>query len=78
MNKSIAFDNMQRAILIYIDANIPKDNNKAHFGTVSGKRVIIGNRAYNFEPVVDSFFGDGDRVCCIVPDSGYTAAVVGV
>lgn len=76
--KNFAISSMQTAIIRYIEKRLPKDKNKARFGTVSGKRVIIDNRAYNFDPVVDTYFGDGDRVCCILPDSGYTAAVVGV
>lgn len=78
MSKHTSISNMQMAIMNYIEIRLPKDKNKARFGIISGKRVIIDNKAYNFDPVVDSYFGNGDRVCCLIPDSGYTAAVVGV
>ena len=76
--KQNALLSMQQAIIRYIDFQMPKDTNRAFFGTVNGKRVTIGNRSYTFEPVVDTFFGNGDSVACILPNSGNTAAVVGV
>lgn len=73
-----AISAMQQAILRYIDSKIPKDTNRAFSGTVQGNRVLIGNRSYNYDPAVDSYFGNGDKVYCLLPNSGYTAAVVGV
>ena len=75
---SYAISIMQRAILNYIESRLPKDNNKAYFGTVNGNRVSIGNRSYRFTPTTDIYFGNGSNVACILPDSGNTAAVVGV
>ena len=75
---SPAISAMQQAILRYIDSKIPKDINRAFYGTVKGKRVIIGNRSYNYDPVVDTYFGEGSRVACVLPNSGNTAAIVGV
>ena len=71
------FSAMNRAILDYISSKIPKDKNKAQVGTVSGNRVIIGSKSYNYTPTVDMYFGDGDRVACILPDNS-SAAIVGV
>ena len=42
------FSAMNRAILDYIDSKIPKDVNKAQIGTVSGNRVIIGNKSFGY------------------------------
>lgn len=72
------FSAMNRAILNYIDSKIPKDTNQAHIGTVSGNRVVIGNKSYGYIPTVDLYFGDGDRVACILPEQINSAAVVGV
>ena len=72
------FSAMNRAILDYIDSKIPKDVNKAQIGTVSGDRVVIGNKSFGFTPTVDLYFGDGDRVACLLPDNANSAAVVGV
>lgn len=69
---------MQQAVIDFIKSSIPKDINKAHLGRVSGDRVIIGNRSYPFIPTVDTYFSDGDSVYCVLPDSGNTAAIVGV
>ena len=75
---SNSINRMQQAILEYIKDNIPEDPNKAHLGRVNGKRVIIGNKSYPYVAAVDMYFGDGDNVYCLLPDSGNTAAVVGV
>jgi len=72
------FSGMNRAIIDYINANIPADPNKAHIGTISGERVVIGSKSYNFVPTVDLYFGEGSRVACILPDNSNSAAVVGV
>lgn len=69
---------MQNAVKDYIRRNLPIDKNKAVTGVVHGGRVIVGNSSYPFVPAVDIFFGEGDRVACILPDSGITAVVVGV
>lgn len=72
------FSAMNRAILEYIKANIPKDTNNAHVGTVAGGKVIIDNKSYGYVPTVDLYFGEGSRVACILPDKSNYAAVVGV
>lgn len=72
------FSEMNRAIIDYINANIPADPNKAHIGTISGDRVVIGDKSYNFVPTVDLYFGEGSRVACILPENTNSAAVVGV
>lgn len=72
------FSEMNRAIIDYINANIPVDPNKAHIGTISGDRVVIGDKSYNFVPTVDLYFGEGSRVACILPENTNSAAVVGV
>lgn len=78
MSKAAAILNMQQAIIAYIKANIMADINRAHLGRVHGSRVVIGNKSYPYVPTVDMYFGDGDGVYCILPDSGNMAAVVGV
>lgn len=72
------FSAMNRAIIDYINANIPADPNKAHIGTVNGNRVVIGNKSYGYVPTVDMYFGDGDRVACLRPENSNQAIVVGV
>jgi len=78
MSISADFSAMNRAILTYIDSKIPKDTNKAQIGTVNKNRVVIGNKSYGYTPTVDMYFGDGDRVACILPENTNSAAVVGV
>ena len=78
MGISADFSAMNQAVVDYINANIPKDTNKAHIGTVSGNRVVVGNKSYSYTPAVDMYFGDGDRVACILPDNSNSAVVVGV
>lgn len=78
MGISADFSAMNNAIVNYIKANLPKDPNKAHIGTIKGKRVVIDNKSYQFTPTVDMYFGDGDRVACLLPDNSNLAAVVGV
>ena len=72
-----AISAMQNAIIRYINSKIPKDTNKAQVGTVNGKYITVGNRTYYGDPVTDSYYGDGDRVYCLLPNSGRTAAVIG-
>lgn len=69
---------MNRAIIDYINSKIPKDQNKAHIGTVRGNSVIIGNSSYAYYPTVDLYFGDGDKVACLLPENTSEVAVVGV
>lgn len=69
---------MQSAIISYVKSKIPKDKNFAHLGTISGNRVIIGNKSYPYVSTVDDYIGDGSGVYCILPNSGGVAAVVGV
>ena len=71
------FAAMNRAILDYINARIPKDKNNAVRGIYQGDSVLIGNKTYNADVVADMNYSRGDSVYCILPDSGYTAAVVG-
>lgn len=73
----INFSAMNRAILNYIDAHIPKDTNKAVKGTFYGDTVLIGNKRYDADTVSDMWYDYGDTVYCLLPDSGYKAAVVG-
>lgn len=75
---AVNFSAMNRAIIDYINAKIPKDPNQAHVGFVKNKRVIIGNKSYSYTPTVDMYFGDGDRVACLLPDNAISAAIVGV
>ena len=69
---------MNRAIIDYINSKIPKDQNKAHIGTVRGNSVVIGNKTYPYYPTVDLYFGDGDKVACLLPENTSEVAVVGV
>ena len=76
--KSNAILEMQIAVKNYIRSNLPKVENKAVSGLVQGGRVIVGNNSYPYIPTVDLYFGDGDSVACLLPDSGDTAVIVGV
>lgn len=78
MNTSANIQSMQQAIIDYIKANIPKDQNKAHIGRVSNGRVIIGNKTFSYLPAVDMYFGEGDNVACILPEQTNQAVIVGV
>ena len=75
---AINFSAMNRAIINYINSKIPKDTNTAQIGTVSGNRIVIGNKSYGYIPTVDMYFGESSRVACILPDKSNLAAVVGV
>jgi len=78
MAQNSSITSMQQAVISYVKKNLPKDKNKAVTGIVRGNKVIIGNRSYHFIPTIDVYFGDGDRVVCVLPDSGNVAAIVGV
>lgn len=78
MGVSADFSQMNHAIIEYINANIPKESNMAHIGTVKGSRVVIGNKSYSYVPTVDMYFGDDDKVAVILPENSSSAAVVGV
>lgn len=78
MSTSANILSMQRAIINYIESRVPKDQNKAQIGIVSGSRVFIGNKSYDYIPTVDLPFRDGSRVACILPEKSNSAAVVGV
>lgn len=78
MAQNSSITSMKQAIISYVKRNLPKDENKSVTGIVRGNRVIVGNRSYNYIPTVDVYFGDGDRVVCVLPDSGNVAAIVGV
>lgn len=69
---------MQNAIKNYVKRNLPKDKNKAVIGVIHGGRVIINGVSYSYTPAVDMYFGDGDHVACLLPDSSIVAVVVGV
>ena len=75
---AVDFSSMNRAIIDYINSQIPKDTNKAQVGIVQNGRVVIGNKSYSYVPTVDMYFGDGDQVACILPENSSSAAVVGV
>lgn len=75
---SVSYSGMNNAIIAYINSKIPKDQNKAHIGTVRGNSVIIGNTSYSYYPTVDLYFGDGDKVACLLPENTSEVAVVGV
>jgi len=77
MGKASSLSAMQRAIINYIDARIPKDTNKAQIGTIRDNSVIIGNKKYRANTVNDMYFDNGDAVVCLIPNSGNFAAVVG-
>ena len=76
--KSNAILEMQNAVKNYIRRSLPKVENKAVTGLVQDGRVVVGNKSYPYIPTVDLYFGDGDSVACLLPDSGNIAAVVGV
>ena len=78
MALSSSISTMQAAIIRYIRANIPKDPNRAHIGTINGNRVVIGNKSYAYDPAVDIFFQNGDKVYCLLPNGSNVAAIVGV
>ena len=68
---------MQNAIIKYIDSKIPKNNNQAQIGTISGGYVrSTDGRTYRAEPTVNIYYGDGSKVVYAV--AGNTAAVLGV
>lgn len=77
MSKHNAIISMQQAIKDYIRRNLPEDKNRAAFGRVQDNRVIIRNVSYPFVPTVDMYFGNGDSVACLLPNSGNIAAIVG-
>ncbi|MBQ4495119.1 MAG: hypothetical protein II968_05060 [Selenomonadaceae bacterium] len=75
---SVNFFAMNRAIINYINSKIPKDRNNAVKGTYQGdNKVLIGNKSYDADLVSDMVYSKGDSVYCLLPDSGYTAAIVG-
>lgn len=79
-SKDIAANSLRIAVIAYINSKIPKDLNKAKFGVVSNNksRVTTTNgKTYNLTPATDMFYNDGDRIVCLIPDSGRTAAFVG-
>ena len=77
MSKEASFLSMQQAILRYINSRIPKDKNCAQLGIIRGGAVTIGNKKYSASLVNDMYFGDGDQVVCLIPDTGGSAAVIG-
>lgn len=75
---SANFSAMNRAILNYVDSKIPKDRNNAVKGFYRGNsQVLIGNKTYDADLVSDMVYSIGDSVFCLLPDSGYKAAIVG-
>ncbi len=77
MSKASSISTMQRAITNYVKKNLPEDKNQVQVGIIRGDSVIIGNKTYRKNAIADMFYDDGDRVYCLVPDSGTEAAVVG-
>lgn len=68
---------MQNAIKTWVKNNMPRDKNKSVTGVVQGGRVIVENQSYPYVPVADIYFSAGDRVVCLLPDTGQTAVIVG-
>ncbi|MBR1727927.1 MAG: hypothetical protein IJ728_14395 [Selenomonadaceae bacterium] len=68
---------MQQSIKDYVQRKLPKDKNNAVTGILNGNRVIINNKAYPYQITIDDYIEDGDNVCCILPNSGSIAAIVG-
>lgn len=77
MSKASSFSAMQRAIIDYINSEIPKDINRARTGTISDGNILIGNKRYRADFINDMFYQDGDNVVCLLPQDGNFAAVVG-
>ena len=68
---------MQNAIKTWVKNNMPRDRNKSVTGVVQGGRVIVENQSYPYVPVADIYFSEGDRVVCLLHDTGRLAVVVG-
>ena len=75
--KSASISAMQRAVINYIQASVPKDTNKAQVGTYLNDYVVVGRKRYRANLVNDMYLNNGDSVVCLLPDSGNFAAVVG-
>lgn len=78
MSSAGAIQSMQKAVLGYIQKNMPDDKNYALLGRVNGDRVTIGEKSYPYVVKVDQYVSDGDYVYCILPDTRNVAAIVGV
>lgn len=74
---AVVFSAMNKSIIDYINSKIPKDKNHAVTGTFYADYVLIGNRKFEADLVSDISYSNGDTVYCLLPDSGYKAAVVG-
>ena len=72
-----ALSGMQQAIVKYVQSNLPKDRNNAVVGSIQGGNLVIANKTYACNPLVDDFFLNGDKVLCLLPESGRTAAIIG-
>ena len=77
MSVGTSFSRMQKAVINYVQRNLPKDKNNAVVGTIQGGKLVIANKTYSCNPLVDDFFINGDKVICLLPESGRAAAVVG-
>jgi predicted glycosyltransferase involved in capsule biosynthesis len=71
---------MNKAIKSYVDSELKKLKVKesAKQGTIRGSRLIYKNKSYDYIPVVDEYFGNGDTVWFLLDESESIAIVVGV
>lgn len=77
MNPSASINRMKQAVINYVRRNLPRDENQAKIGTISGGRILIGNKNYRYDTAVDMSLQNGDSVCCLTPGSGNKAVIVG-
>lgn len=75
-----AISEMNKTVKQYVDSELQKQKAKesAKQGTIRGSRLIYKNKSYNYIPVVDEYFGNGDTVWFLLDESESTAIVVGV
>ncbi len=69
---------LQRAVKGYVDSQLNKNQqNTAIKGIISGNKVIIRGRSYDYDSAGDIQFGDGDAVWCVLTDNKSMAVIVG-
>lgn len=75
-----AISEMGKTVKQYVDSEIKKQRVKesAKQGTIRGSRLIYKNKSYDYIPVVDEYFGNGDTVWFLLDESESIAIVVGV
>lgn len=74
---AVSFSRLQNAIINYARAKMPKEQSKAVIATVHGNSVTVQNKKYTADFVADALYHDGERVCCLLPENGRVAAVIG-